>query len=202
LSTGGKAPKDLETDTPPVAVPANGSDDVAKEIVAAAQFLKRYGGWVGSAVVLPTLAAAGYLILQIHGLDTRLVSLEASFSAHRNQHNQQWAQHEKGDHERPAPDLVPAPPEPPAASVEPAPPGIASAAPVAPVLRTIPSSVVPREPPACVSKSTKHRIACEEATNCVGAEAFKPDFFQRLRDQAGVDGSMLVCDEKAAQGNP
>lgn len=65
------------------------------------------------------------------------------------------------------------------------------------LLRSIPSNVPTREPPVCVTKSGHRRIPCESATKCFGPEAFKPEFFQKMRDEAGVSGQMLVCDETA-----
>jgi hypothetical protein len=106
-----------------------------------------------------------------------------------------------------------APPSSSAATKFPLPQETSSAAPSTPdesvapedprrFLRTIPSSIATHDPPVCVTKSGHRRIHCEAATKCVGPEAFKPEFFQKIRDEAGVDGPMFVCDEIVAAPGP
>lgn len=64
------------------------------------------------------------------------------------------------------------------------------------VQAALPSVATPREPPTCVHRLTHHKFPCEQATNCNSLKDYKPEFFRRLRDEAGAGDWMLVCDEK------
>jgi outer membrane murein-binding lipoprotein Lpp len=61
---------------------------------------------------------------------------------------------------------------------------------------SIPSTVALRDPPACISRSSKRKFSCDRATNCVGPEAFAPEFFAQLLGSAKLPAtaSALVCD--------
>lgn len=69
---------------------------------------------------------------------------------------------------------------------------------VAPQLDTLPSSVSPREPPDCVSRAYHRLIPCERATNCVGKEGYKPEFWRQIREKAGAGDWMMLCDTEKA----